>query len=635
MSQSRSSKLISSGKTKRNSLKKMRGSRSVILESYMRRRINNTSLKYLNELSPDVQEHLDLLDFNTLSRRLTQMNIDLTSGEYPAIFVAKGHTVSPDKWESHIDAAMLKANDGLAEFIESTLDLYNTKNRKYGYNDLPYRLFRVAELYESTDADVTQRLEKYKAGVAKYLKLMKTDDSVRKDLEDWGLDKIKAKMDNPDLGCTAKFTKTGVCPIDFYYGIYDIPKKIKDIDLSNYQMESVIDYLLNDADNKSCYKHNHLRQYVIGNYLNYTKNTESINKYFHPEPSSFKMRSKYPEITWDPAMNDVYINCLLEHTFNQLNMPLFPIRIYIDDRYINMLENPNVSRYDYVTKQQLEPMVYLGCFLIPVYSYFFEVAGVRHYIEASTRINGSTNIEAEFRSDITTNSKNSYNESVYIKKINAMLDSLMKGKPDDIIKIELNNTNNENVNKLPKHSNTYNIKRHAIRRTVMVYNFHLFNRDKSYIMINSRSNRITPGFMFEWYKFLYREIIQMYYILKHKYKLPSLRLHRYMNTNMFFFSPYYDDLNSKNSFEQKKQELLTLLKKKGDIHIQENNINVTLESLITFYDNLKPYDVNIDIKRGRSLYIEPVSNLRGGSINKRKHKLYYTVTRKNMNYGNI
>ena len=602
MSHSRTSK------KSQNAPNNLSRSRSKILGSYMRRRKNDTDTKFLTELSPAVRKHLAELMFNTLSSKLMDDKANLLSGEYPAIFVAKGHTVSLDKWESHIDDAMLKANDGLAEFIESTLDLYNTKNNKYGYNDLPYRLFRVSELYESTDTDVTQRLEKYKAGVKKYLNLMKTDANVRKDLdtEFWGLTKIKEKIDNPDLECNTKFNKIGVCPIDFYYGPYDIPKDIKDADLSNFHMESVIDYLLDDTVDYSCYKHTHLRQCVMGN-MN-TIRPFYNNKYFQTEPSTSRLHSKYPEITWDTTMNDIHIKCLIEHTFNQINMPLFPLRIYIDDRYVSMLDNPNVSRYDYVTQTQLEQMTYLGCFLIPTYSYYFKKNGVIHYIEPSTRINGSTNIEDEFRKDITTNSKTMYNETDYIKAINDMLNSLMQGDPDSIINIELNNTDDGKKDK-------FNVKRNKIQRAVMVYNFHLFKQDNSYTMINYRANILQPGFILERFKFLYKEMIQIYYLLRNLYKMPFFRLHRYMDTNMFFFSPYYDNGKADNPFNKKKRDLFfALTKKGGDIHIHDNNIHITAETLADFYDKLKPYDVYINHMHGRALYLKPITGRASSSV---------------------
>jgi hypothetical protein len=600
-------------------------SRSRILVKYMTQRIDDeASHKFLKNMSVEVAEHLKLMDFDTLSARITKVKPDLLKDDFQPIFVAKGKTVSETDWGNrlidNLDGSVDKF-EGLQEFITTTLDKYITKNRKYKYNDLPYRLFRIAELYECSDADVEKRLEIYKSGVKKYLVLAQKDKTTAKELELWKLDKLQDKIDNPDPNCNHKFTKTGVCPVDLYYGPFDILDESQSTDLSNHKMESLADYLLDDTSDDSCYKHNHLRQYVIGN-LKDTIPLESVNKYFHPEPSIVKLIDKYPEITWNPSMNDVYIKCLLEHIFNQIDKPLFPLRIYTDDRYINIGKHPKVSRYDYVPKDELDKMKYLGCFLVPVYGYFFEVQTktgekIINYIEPSTSINGSVNIEAEFRKDITTHSKTCH-EEMYISRLNSMVNEFTNGDPNERLTIQMDNSDFDQIHAAPENTTRFRIKRRDIRQTVMVYAFHLFNKDDNYIMINYRSNIVEPGFILERYKFLYIEMIQMYYILTRIYKQPTFRLYRYSDTNLFFFSPYYDNglkHSAENEFEKKKSKLLSELEKTsaGVLQDKKYNINITTATLTQFYDKLVPYDVLINGFPSKSIFLQQVNKLGGGT----------------------
>ena len=612
------------------------GSRSRILVEYMTQRTDDTtSHKLLQDMSAPVAEHLKLLDFGSLSARITKAKPDLLTGDFQPIFVANGKTVSETDWETKlIDDSqanpMINNTAELQDFISSTLDKYITKNERYGYNDLPYRLFRVAELYECSDADVAKRLETYKSGVKKYLELSKKDKTIAKELELWKLDKLQDKIDNPDPNCNNKFSKTSICPVDMYYGPFDILDKMIDdtqaADLSNHQMESLADYLLEETTDDSCYKHNHLRQYVIGN-LKDTKPLEKVNKYFHPEPSTSYLKNKYPEITWDPVMNDIYIKCLLEHTYNQINKRLFPLRLYTDDKYINIGKNPKVSRYDYVGKDELDKMTYLGCFLVPVYGFFFEARAktgktIIQYIEPSTSINGSSNIEAEFRRDITQ-AKTGYDTKQYISLLGTMTKELTTGDPNEYLSISFDNSGFDQIPGTPETTTKIRIKRKQIRRTVVVYNFHLFKTGKEYTMINYRSNIVEPGFILERFKFLYIEMLQMYYILTRIYKQPTFRLHRYSDTNLFFFSPYYDNglthSAADNEFEKKKSELQTeLLTKYPDgINIHKHKIHITRDTITEFYDKLIPYDVFIDPTRGKSIYLQPVNKSGGGTLIKR------------------
>lgn len=600
-------------------------SRSRILVEYMTQRNDDkTSHKLLQDMSAPVAEHLRLMDFDSLSARLTKAKPNLLTGDFRPIFVANGKTVSETDWESKlIDDSLANPED----FISSTLDKYIGKNEQYGYMDLPYRLFRVAELYECSDADVGKRLEIYKSGVKKYLELSKKDKAIAKELELWQLDKLQDKIDNPDPDCHTKFGKQGVCPVDMYYGPFDILDKEygPDTGLSNHQMESLVDYLLDKTADNSCYKHNHLRQYVIGN-LKDTKPLEKVNQYFHPEPSTSYLKYKYPEITWDPMMNDVYIKCLLEHTFNQLDKPLFPLRIYTDDRYINIDKKPQVSRYDYVGKDDLDKMIYLGCFLVPVYGYFFEIRPkigkkIIQYIEPSTSVNGSANIEAEFRRDITQ-SKTGYDTAKYISKLSTMINDLTTGDPNEYLSLSFDNSDFDQTPGAAEHTTAIRIKRKQIRKTIFVYNFHLFKSGNDFIIINYRSNIVEPGFIMERFKFLYIEMQQMYYILTRIYKLPTFRLHRYSDTNLFFLSPYYDNgqkHSDGNEFEKKKLKLQTELQSKypEGINIDKHKIHITPDKLTEFYNKLMPYDVFIDPTRGKSIYLQPINKLGGSTLIKR------------------
>ena len=586
-------------------------------------RIDESSHKFLKNMSVEVAEHLKLMDFDSLSARITKTKTDLSTGKYPAIFVSAGNDISVDNWQTTIGPEHRK-DDVLNSYITSTLKKYNDKNVKYGYNDLPYRLFRIAELYESSDIDIEKRLDIYKSGVKKYAELMKTDKDIEKYMKEWGFDKINEKIDNPDPACDEKFVKKGVCPIDFYYGPHDVVRQRDDVDVSKLHMESVVDYFLDD---NACYKHNHLRQYILGNSKD-TSLFKPINKYFHINPSISSMHDKFPEITWDPNMNDVFIKCLLTHIFNQINRPLFPLRIYIDDRYVNMLENPHVSKYDYVPKKELDNMTYLGCFLIPLYTYYFEHTihdtRKRYYIEPFMSVNGSTTIEDEFRKDISK-SKTGYDEDYYIQRINGMIFDLIDGHPSDKLLITMNSVQDSSH----KQKDTFRITRRQIRRTVMIYNFHLFKKDNKYIMINYRSNIIEPEFILERFKFLYVELSQIIYMIKNIYKLPTFRLHRYEKSNIFYFSPYYDGtytdsygITHENDFSAKKTELISRLSDHGNIINPNERLNITTKSLGQFYEKLTPYDVLIDSQRGNSLYIDPV-RLNGGrkyGINRHKSK---------------
>jgi hypothetical protein len=138
----------------------------------------------------------------------------------------------------------------------------------------------------------------------------------------------------------------------------------------------------------------------------------------------------------------------------------------------------------------------------------------------------------------------------------------------------------------------------------------------------------------ERFKFLYIEMQQMYYLLTRIYKQPNFRLHRYSDTNLFFFSPYYDNgqqYSSDNKFEKKKLELQTefLTKYPEGINIDKYKIHITPDILTEFYDKLVPYDVFIDPTHGKSIYLQPVSKLGGSTrikrtnitIKSRKHKL--------------
>ena len=622
---------MSRAATKKSSIGR---SRSRILVEYMTQRNDDkTSHKFLQDMSAPVAEHLRLMNFDSLSARLTKANPDLLKGDFRPIFVANGKTVSETDWENKliddsIANPVVDNQEDLQDFISSTLDKYITKNEQYGYNDLPYRLFRVAELYECSDADVVKRLEIYKSGVKKYLELSKKDKAIAKELELLQLVKLQDKIDNPDPDCQSKFGKQGVCPVDMYYGPFDILDETHESDLSNHQMESLIDYLLDKTADNSCYKHNHLRQYVIGN-LKDTIPLESVNKFFHPEPSIVNLIDKYPEITWNLMMNDVYIKCLLEHIFNQLDKPLFPLRIYTDDRYINIGKNPEVSRYDYVGKDDLDKMTYLGCFLVPVYGYFFEVRTktgktITQYIEPSTSVNGSTNIEAEFRRDITR-SKTGYDATSYISRLSTLINDLTTGNPDEYLSLSFDNSDFDKIPGTHEHTNTIRIKRKQIRKTIFVYNFHLFKRGNDFIIINYRSNIVEPGFIMERFKFLYIEMLQMYYILTRIYKQSTFRLHRYSDTNLFFFSPYYDNghkHSTDNEFEKKKLELQTelLTKYPEGINIDKHKIHITRETLSEFYDKLVPYDIFIDHTWGKSIYLQPVKKL-GGAKRIERHNI--------------
>ncbi len=588
---------------------KSRLSRTSARQRTMTQRINNTHLhKYLKDLSPAVAEHLTRLNFNTLNAELTKQMAaksrkNLSLGDaYPAIFVSSTQTINPlddSSWKTRLGAGDAGIDSDLKTFIDTTIDTYNTKNKKYNYNDLPYRLFRVAELYEATDADVKTRLDTYKAGIDKYYNLSQKDNAAKQELEPWRLAELKHKIDTQDAKCNGKFKLgksgdyPGVCPLDIYYGPFDIPIPMPD-KLEDLKFESIIDYFLDKTDDKSCYK-NHLRQYIIGS-LKDTEPFEKLNKYFHPEPS--KVYNKYKEISWGPVMNDIYMKCLMEHTFNNINPPLFPLRVFVDARYINMGGNPNVSRYDYVTGPDLKKMDYLGCFLVPLYQYFFvDSSGTTNYIEASTRINGSPNIEAEFRKDITGKSKHSYNEAEYIARLDSMIDLLTSGNPEENLHIQHANHSSKGVF----------VKRRDIRRGVFVYNIHLFQQNgitKKFRTINHRSNVIAPGFILDRFKVLYIELSQMYYLLKNTYKLPSFRMYRYLDTNMFFFSPYYDH----RDFIQKQSDLLEELKTEHANKLEvSGNINITSESLKRFYKSLKPYDVIIDPRYGNSIVLKPLA----------------------------
>lgn len=603
----------------------IKSSRPNKLAEYMTRRTcAESSLKTLPELSPAVAEHLELLQPDKLSISLTKSDVDLSSGAYPAIFVSANEPVSAANWQTKLTPEHT-ADVDLNTYISNTLKKYNDKNEKYGYNDLPYRLFRIAELYESSDIDIEKRLDIYKSGVKKYAELMKTDKDVETYMKEWGFDKINEKIDNPDPSCDEKFTKTGACPVDFFYGPHDVVRQRDDVDVSKLHMESVVDYFL---DNNPCYKHNHLRQYVIGNSKD-TSPFKPINKYFHINPSISSMHDKFPEITWDPNMNDVFIKCLLEHTFNQINKPLFPIRIYIDDRYVNMLENPHVSKYDYVPKSELNNMTYLGCFLIPLYTYYFETKDSKHdtrkryYIEPFMSVNGSATIETEFREDISK-SKTGYDNDHYIRRINGMISDLIDGRPSDKLRITMDIPDDSGH----KQKESIRIARRQIRRVVMIYNFHLFKKDNKYIIINYRSNIIEPEFILERFKFLYIELSQIIYMIKNLYKLPTFRLHRYEKTNIFYFSPYYDGtytdsdgITHENDFSAKKQELLRRLDKHGDITNQKELLEITTETLGQFYEKLTPYDVLLDSRRGNSLYIDPVRQKGGRKFHTNKRKI--------------
>ena len=617
------------------------GSRSKIRVKYMTQRNDDkTSHKFLQDMSAPVAEHLRLMDFGSLSARITKSNPDLLKGDFQPIFVANGKTVSETDWENKLidDSLGNQVVDNPAEltnlqdFISSTLDKYIAKNEQYGYNDLPYRLFRVAELYECSDADVVKRLEIYKSGVKKYLELSKKDANVKKDLDNdfWQLQKIKDKIDIPEppKDCLSKFSKLGACPIDFYYGVYDVPKDANNIDLSDYQMESLIDYFLEDTDDYSCYKYGHLRQSILG-LIYTTRKFLPINKFFHTPSSTTRLRHKYPEITWDPDMNDIHIKCIFEHLYNLINNPIFPLRIYTDDKYINIGKNPEVSRYDYVAKDELDKMTYLGCFLVPVYLYFFKThtktgKKIIQYIEPSTSINGSANIEAEFRRDITY-SKTGYDATRYISRLSTMVNKLTDGNPDEYLSIRIDNSDFDQIPGADEHTTTIRIKRRQIRKTVAVYNFHLFKKDDKYNIINYRSNIVKPGFIMERFKFLYIEMHQIYYILTRIYKQPSFRLHRYSDTNLFFFSPYYDNgqkHSADNEFEKKKLELQTELLSKypEGINIDKHKIQITPDKLTEFYEKLVPYDVFIDPTHGKSIYLQPINKL-GGSMRIKSHNI--------------
>jgi len=630
---------MSNARTKKSSIGR---SRSRILVEYMTQRNDDkTTHKLLQDMSAPVAEHLKLMDFGSLSARITKSRPDIIAGDFQPIFVANGKTVSETDWENKlIDDSLANPEvdnpaelKDLQDFISATLDKYITKNQEYGYTDLPYRLFRVAELYECADADVAKRLEIYKSGVKKYLELSKKDANVKKDLDNdfWQLQKIKDKIDIPEppRDCVSKFSKLGACPIDFYYGVYDVPKNANNIDLSDYQMESLIDYFFEDTDNNSCYKYGHLRQSILG-LIYTTRKFLPINKFFHTPSSTTRLRNKYPEITWDPDMNDIHIKCIFEHIYNLINKPLFPLRIYTDDKYINIGKKPEVSRYDYVGSDELDKMTYLGCFLVPVYGYFFEDQAktgkkIIQYIEPSTRVNGSANIEAEFRRDITK-SKTGYDATRYISMLGNMVNELTTGDPNEYLSIGIDNSGFDQIPGAYKHTTTIRIKRKQIRKTIALYNFHLFKKGNDFIMINYRSNIVEPGFILERFKFLYIEMHQMYYLLTKIYRQPTFRLHRFADTNLFFFSPYYDigrvPPDGNNEFENKKLELQHefLTKYPDGINIDKHKIHITPDTLTEFYEKLQPYDVFIDATRGKSIFLQPVNKL-GGGARIEKHRI--------------
>lgn len=552
----------------------------------MTMRTNDNDKKYLTELdlSGNVKEHNELLNIPNIIKQLS--NPRHANKTFQAIFVQKGKNITKSNNELN-NPYMWKSTDNENDEIVSE---YNKLLIKYNYYEMPFRLFKIMELYEFTDKDVETRMKRFKEGIMKHADDMK----FKSELSSFPIDEIKAKLSTMDSGnCKDKFEDTGACIPHYYYGPLDVPPGKTNQELSELLLESNIDYFTDETDKTDCYKWNHLRQYILG-VLGKTATFENNTKYFRPEPN-YMTNPSYPDITWDLDMNNVYIRCMMEFLSKNKTPPLLPVRIYADERYLD-IGNERVSRYNYFTSEELDKMSYEGCILVPSIRYLIPSNKIKPSLKRYTKYK-NIDIEIDFklakddisldkklRNDLKEYGKLSIDVTSYLDYINRINEYIIKAKPDDTLTFYVDD---EQIQ----------VKRSDIIRQYNIFPFYVFKREGKKVLINMRCNRVYPGKLLEQFKFLYIEMNQMYYMNNqfngtiHK----PIKLRRYGNTNLFFFSPY-DNINKlKTSFEEKSSELLGKI---GDKQIviddTQPNILINKDIIQKFLGELNLYEMSLN-----------------------------------------
>lgn len=515
---------------------------------------------------------------------------------------------------------------------------------------LPFRFPKLIEQYEASDCDVVKRLKQYKEGVEKYLHLKDTE------LKGWQLEQLHAKMQKHTFKVEDKTCHTEVdgakmlCPTDYYYGPDDVlPETEPDnsINLEDYTLESIMEHLLYDKEIKTesseekrkemiHKRHMTMRQYVLGT-MRYTgKYYDELTRYFRPEPDNANHPS-YPEITWDPESNDAYVKCMLDHIFRGVNSLIFPLRIYADNKFIGR----QVSRYSYLSSDDMQKMTYKGCILVSLYQHSIYVKDVTH---------NCGNPKCQYYKLVhnsLTNKPQYLDPGITKVKLTHSSGSMLKQYTDDVsefgkIEMDLNGTDTKGAEYLEEVLLTLNyidngdpeedielyyncpshqpliIKRKAIKKEIKTYYYYVFSYNdvpddniyKKFALVSFRANTIEAGHIIERFKMVYIELNQLMYLIG-----KQLIVHREGNTNRYYYSPYLHDIMTYHGEYEKHPKIVKFMEQ-----LTESSDR---EKYLSFLKSLTPYKIT---KSGeaKTLHIMPLiiklpRHQKGSSLNNKSH----------------
>ena len=424
-----------------------------------------------------------------------------------------------------------------------------------------------------------------------------------------------------------------LCPSNLDYGPYDamtpppIDPKQYDAIFKKYLLISNVEAILNDIEAKSANDNKtkqtleqigkeRMRQYVLG-VMDDIRGTYDysgpLEKYFKIMPV-YSTEPKYPEITWDTNFNDMFISCIVDHITNGINKTLFPLRISMSQRHMDIdgTNSVDISRYSPVSKDEIDKMTYKGCILVPSHDMGFYIKDIKHdcgdnncdiYKQQESFYNEGINkylnidvgmlhtkcepnqdqnsdcqryqIKQEYVNDTLKYGKIAVNISKegnkYLKYLLEMIEYITNGDQDKEIKLWYG-------------CNRYNtpiiIKRGLIKHLVRIYYFYVFDTGNRFLMYNPKSNIVEPGDLIERFRYIHIEINMIMQLLKKEGK--EMILHRYkddIGSRIFFYSPYLDN---GNYFEnQYVINLLEKLEKYPDLK----------EKYESFLKNLSPYNI--------------------------------------------